>query len=282
MSAPTITAPATASGGVPVGGSGAAGYLAKWTAATTLGGSSSTAGATASPFVDATGQIGIFTATPAEALTVAAGSNDRAGLSVASAVSTLLLGSKLATESARQLQFDRATGIFAIKYGVTGGSFTTGLAMDGSGSVGVGNASPAATLHVGAGSAAGLVTTGPAVYVSSNGATSFVVRDATNSIESFLYAGSSVVLAGSATSHPYWIRTANTTRIAITATGEVGIGGTTSPTAALDLPASTTALASLRIQSGTAPTSPNNGDIWFDGTNIKMRIGGVTKTFTLV
>ena len=189
-------------GGVPTSGSGAAGYLAKWTAATTLGGSTTT-GATASPFVDATGNVGI------------------------------------------------------------------------------GTASPSYPLHVGAGNNAGIVTTGPAVYVSSNGATAFVVRDATNSIESFLYAGSSVVLAGSATSHPYWIRTANTTRIAITATGDVGIG-TTSPTAALDLPASTTARASLRIQTGAAPTAPNNGDIWFDGTNIFMRVGGVTKTFTLV
>ena len=45
---------------------------------------------------------------------------------------------------------------------------------------------------------------------------------------------------------------------------------------------SVTARASLRIPSGTAPTSPVNGDIWFDGTNIKMQIGGVTKTFTLI
>ena len=48
------------------------------------------------------------------------------------------------------------------------------------------------------------------------------------------------------------------------------------------LGASTTAKASLRIPSGTAPTSPTNGDIWFDGTDLKMRIGGVTKTFTLL
>jgi hypothetical protein len=46
--------------------------------------------------------------------------------------------------------------------------------------------------------------------------------------------------------------------------------------------ASSTASASLRIPSGTAPTSPNDGDIWFDGTNLKMRIGGVTKTFTII
>lgn len=47
------------------------------------------------------------------------------------------------------------------------------------------------------------------------------------------------------------------------------------------LGASTTTKASLRIPSGTAPTTPTNGDIWFDGTNLKMQIGGVTKTFTL-
>lgn len=60
----------------------------------------------------------------------------------------------------------------------------------------------------------------------------------------------------------------------------IGIG-ITSPVAILDIAASTTAKASLRIRSGTAPTSPNDGDIWFDGTNYKCRIGGVTKTFTV-
>jgi hypothetical protein len=56
----------------------------------------------------------------------------------------------------------------------------------------------------------------------------------------------------------------------------------TSTSALVDIAASTTSIASLRIRSGTAPTSPNDGDIWFDGTDLKMRIGGVTKTFTLV
>jgi hypothetical protein len=45
---------------------------------------------------------------------------------------------------------------------------------------------------------------------------------------------------------------------------------------------STTTNATLRVPSGTAPTSPVNGDIWFDGTNLFMRIGGVTKTFTII
>jgi len=47
-------------------------------------------------------------------------------------------------------------------------------------------------------------------------------------------------------------------------------------------PASTTSSAGFNIQAGTAPTSPNNGDIWQDGTDLKIQIGGVTKTVTLV
>lgn len=46
------------------------------------------------------------------------------------------------------------------------------------------------------------------------------------------------------------------------------------------LDASTTAAASLRIRSGTAPTTPNAGDIWFDGTNLKMYDGTATRTIS--
>ena len=62
----------------------------------------------------------------------------------------------------------------------------------------------------------------------------------------------------------------------------MGQAAATVATAQADLGASTTAAASLRIRSGVAPTAPNDGDIWFDGTNIFMRVGGVTKTFTLI
>jgi hypothetical protein len=44
--------------------------------------------------------------------------------------------------------------------------------------------------------------------------------------------------------------------------------GTQTPTATLDLLASATSAASLRIRSGVAPTSPNAGDIWYDGTDL--------------
>jgi len=96
------------------------------------------------------------------------------------------------------------------------------------GNVGVTNTSPSYPLHVGAGNAAGIVTTGPTAYVATNGATSLVVRDATNGIESFIYAGSGVVLAGAASIHAYEIRTANTTRITVSAAGNTSIANTLS------------------------------------------------------
>lgn len=53
-----------------------------------------------------------------------------------------------------------------------------------------------------------------------------------------------------------------------------------SPTAWLHLPSSTISAASLCIPSGTAPTSPNSGDLWYDGTNLKFRDGATTRTLT--
>jgi hypothetical protein len=50
----------------------------------------------------------------------------------------------------------------------------------------------------------------------------------------------------------------------------------------LNIGASSTAVSHMRLNAGVAPTSPANGDIWFDGTDLKMRVGGVTKTFTLL
>lgn len=74
-----------------------------------------------------------------------------------------------------------------------------------------------------------------------------------------------------------------------TSTKVVGIGLTdaTSITAHLHLPASTTTRASLRINSGTAPSAPNDGDVWYDATNFLLRsttsqtIATDTNTLTL-
>lgn len=63
-------------------------------------------------------------------------------------------------------------------------------------------------------------------------------------------------------------------------TGMVFAGGTTTPTAFLDAAASTTSAASVRIRSGTAPSAPNAGDLWFDGTNLKFYDGTTTRTLS--
>ena len=68
--------------------------------------------------------------------------------------------------------------------------------------------------------------------------------------------------------------------LAVFGSGNMALGAHVA-TALLDLAASTTTLSSLRIRSGVAPTSPNDGDIWFDGTALKIRISGVTKTVTV-
>jgi hypothetical protein len=64
--------------------------------------------------------------------------------------------------------------------------------------------------------------------------------------------------------------------------GNTGIGVAAKTTAELSLGAGTTAQAQINLASSTAPTSPQDGDIWFDGTNLKIRVGGVTKTVTIV
>ncbi len=52
------------------------------------------------------------------------------------------------------------------------------------------------------------------------------------------------------------------------------------PTAYLDIKGSTVLSASLRLRSGVAPTSPNDGDIWYDGSNLKFRKGTNTVDLT--
>lgn len=49
----------------------------------------------------------------------------------------------------------------------------------------------------------------------------------------------------------------------------------------LTVQATTTSAASINMPSGTAPSSPVDGDFWYDGTNLKFRVGGTTKTITI-
>jgi len=70
-------------------------------------------------------------------------------------------------------------------------------------------------------------------------------------------------------------------QMTLTSAGNLCIG-VTSGTDLLNIGASTATRAQINLTAGVAPTLPNDGDIWFDGTDLKMQIGGVVKTFTLV
>lgn len=58
--------------------------------------------------------------------------------------------------------------------------------------------------------------------------------------------------------------------------GRTGIGVGASATSVLSLAASTTAISSLNIPHGAAPTSPVNGDMWTTTAGLFIRINGAT------
>lgn len=64
----------------------------------------------------------------------------------------------------------------------------------------------------------------------------------------------------------------------IDSVGKLFQGGTTvTPTAWIDLVGSSTTIASFRIRNGTAPTTPNDGEMWQDGTHLYGFLGGATR-----
>jgi len=69
-----------------------------------------------------------------------------------------------------------------------------------------------------------------------------------------------------------------TERMRLTNSGYLGIGvNPAGGTGLVQIAASTTSRASLNLAAGTAPTSPVDGDIWYDGTHFYGRVAGVTK-----
>lgn len=64
----------------------------------------------------------------------------------------------------------------------------------------------------------------------------------------------------------------------------LGVGTNVTTTSFFTLAAGTTAKSALRFIQGAAPTSPVDGDVWREdntNTGLKVRINGVTKTFTV-
>ena len=158
-----------------------------------------------------------------------------------------------------------------IQYNNAGAFGASGVYWDATNSrVGIGTASPSAKLEIAGGASTNYL------FIKSGGAGSQA------GIQLFDQSTQKWNILKQATTNDleFWRSGASSPSMMLqSSTGYIGIG--TTPGAAVDIAASTTSRASLRIRSGTAPTSPNDGDIWFDGTNYKCRIGGVTKTFTV-
>lgn len=101
------------------------------------------------------------------------------------------------------------------------------------------------------------------------GRAAYVIVKATQNFSSGQHGSSySIATTANAASGP-------TIRLTIDNTGYVAIG-THTPTAVLDLAAGTTARAPLRIRAGTAPTTPNAGDIWDDDALVAYQINATT------
>lgn len=103
-----------------------------------------------------------------------------------------------------------------------------------------------------------------------------------------------VQLQTAASTRAYW-STDGSTFVQLTTAGAIplllGVNNATAVTVGTDKSltlagklktlASATGAAGISVPSGTAPTSPTDGDMWYDGTNVKFRVGATTKTFTL-
>ncbi|RIK36783.1 MAG: hypothetical protein DCC55_26290, partial [Chloroflexi bacterium] len=102
---------------------------------------------------------------------------------------------------------------------------TTRLAIMPGGNVGISNNSPGHLLHVGGGGASSLFTSTTGVIVGSRAGTSGLsMVNSSDSVEAIVYAAPSSANFGSGTNHSVFIRTNNTIRVSILATGNVGIG----------------------------------------------------------
>lgn len=81
--------------------------------------------------------------------------------------------------------------------------------------------------------------------------------------------------------HGVWIENSDSWFGSTSGRVAIGLARSTAPTAFLHLAASTTSAASLRIPTGTAPSSPNEGDLWSASNFAKYYNGSATRRFAL-
>lgn len=61
----------------------------------------------------------------------------------------------------------------------------------------------------------------------------------------------------------------------------IGVGIANAAAALVKIAAGTTAKSQINLAASTAPTAPADGDIWFDGTDVCIRISGSTEKLAL-
>jgi len=94
-------------------------------------------------------------------------------------------------------------------------------------------------------------------------------------------AGEIVFIQGSGVNDGgFTFNTSGLQRFAIDPNGNVKVGTFGVPTAYLVINASVAGQASLRLLQGVAPSSPNDGDQWNDGTDMLAFVGGSIKNMT--
>jgi len=88
--------------------------------------------------------------------------------------------------------------------------------------------------------------------------------------------GSAVAFVNNSNSHAQWMTSSGSVRWVQAARNDTGRMSFTvaSGTGVVEVPR-------ISIIATSAPPTPTNGDIWQDGSSVKMMIGGVIKTFTL-
>lgn len=115
------------------------------------------------------------------------------------------------------------------------------------------------------------------LHQTSTGTGSTLFFDTSGSVRScFIGNASGIFQVGTLGGGAYQIYTSNVLAIVVDTSQNATFAGT------IIAPASTTAKSSMTITTGTAPTSPADGNFWYDGTNLKFRNSGTTRTITWV
>lgn len=179
--------------------------------------------------LDTNGNAGIGNATPQASLHVGVGADAPATTATIYASLTGAVSAVL-RDSTNDVEGKWTAGTASVIFGAVTNhplaiytNNTERVTVLAAGNVGVGNTSPQALLHVGAGADAPSVSN-TILHVTNAGATNMSVRNSTDNIAARITASAVNVIIGVSTNHELAIYTNNLERVTIQAAGNVGIG----------------------------------------------------------